>query len=558
MVDATASGAVCTIPAELPALTLGWDVLWWTTRFIRQPDGPRAGDEWRFTSEQLRFVLHWYAIDETGRWIYTRGVYRRSKGAGKTPTVAALALAELCGPVRFECFAQGGEERPWRVEPYMAGEPIAQPEPAPLVQLAGVSEKQTQNTMTMVLAMCAESPILDEYGLDVAQTRIFMPGTVGRLEPITARAETAEGARPTAVFEDETQHYTDSNGGVKLDQVNRRNVGKSPGGTARVLETTNAHAAGEDSVAERSHQVYLAMRDGRARTSSLLYDSREAPDDVDMADETSLMAGLTAAYGDAWWIDLPRIRDEVWDPATPPSHSRRFYLNQIASTVDAWLTQPEWAGCVDAAKVVADGDRIVLGFDGSRHRAKGVTDATALIGARLGDGHLFEVAVWEQPAGPAGDDWSVPQIEVDAAVHMAFDRWDVVGFYADSSLWESVIADWEARYTKQLKVKASANRPMCWHGTNNFGGRMSRALNQFHAAVVDRQLTHDGSYRLTAHALNARRRPRPSGMQIAKEHPESPRKIDAVVAAVYCWQARLDAVAKGLAEAPRRYRAKGF
>lgn len=551
--------AVVTLPAGVPERTLGWEVLWWSTRYIRQPDGPNAGAEWRYTPEQVDFVLRWYAINEAGRWEYIRGVLRRSKGWGKTPLVGSLALAELCGPVRFDSFAQGGETRPWRDEPYAPGEPIGKPEPAPWVQLAGVSERQTTYTMSMVLAMCAASPIVDVYGLDVGLTRIFTPGSAGRLEPITASASTAEGARPTAVFEDETHLWHQSNGGAALDRVNRRNVGKSPLGTARVLESTNAHAAGEGSVAEASHETWVAIRDGRARTTGVLYDSREAPGDIDLADEESLMAGLTAAYGDSTWVDLNRIRDEVWDPATPPSDSRRFYLNQVASSVDAWITQPEWAGCADAAKVVAVGDTIVCGFDGSRSRHRGVTDATALIGCRVTDGHLFEIGVWEQPAGPAAVGWAVPQVEVDAAVHHAFGTYDVVGLFADPSMWESVIAGWEARYHRRLRVKASGHRPMQWTSViaGTSASRMARALEQFHAAVVDGQLSHDGAYRLTAHVLNARRRPRPSGMQIGKEHPESANKIDAAVAAVYAWQARLAAVSAGAVRdsfVPRRIR----
>ncbi|MFD0034842.1 hypothetical protein ACFVJK_42855 [Streptomyces sp. NPDC127172] len=54
----------------------------------------------------------------------------------------------------------------------------------------------------------------------------------------------------------------------------------------------------------------------------------------------------------------------------------------------------------DLGREVQPGDRIVLGFDGSRKRARGVTDATALFGYRLSDGHLFTIGVWEQPSRP--------------------------------------------------------------------------------------------------------------------------------------------------------------
>ena len=532
-----------TLPTDEPEFTLGWEVLAWCSMYIRQPDGPDAGARWRFTREQVRFVLWWYAIDGRGRWLFSRGVLRRAKGWGKSPVVSALALAELCGPVRFAGWA--------------GSTPLSEPAAAAWVQLAGVSEKQTTNTMSMVLAMVSESPIVEDYGLDTGLTRIYTAAG-GRLEPITASAPTAEGARPTFVVEDETHHWTESNNGTDLDRVNRRNLGKSRDGSARMLETTNAHAAGSGSVAERSYDAWQAMSEGRAKTSGLLYDAREAPPDVDLGDDAELLAGLEAAYGDSTWVDLERIRAEVWDPSTPPEDSRRFYLNQISSAVDSWLSEPEWAGCADASKVVADRDTITLGFDGSRARARGVTDATALIGCRVSDGHLFELGVWEQPQGPAGHDWRVPITEVEAAVHAAFEKYAVVGFFADPSKWESYVAGWEAKYHRRLRVKATQGHPIEWWMAGGRSTLVIRALEQFHSAVVDTELTHDGSFALTRHVLNARRRVSRSGVQIAKEHPDSARKIDAAVAAVLAWQARLDALAAGVgrqaSSIPRRVR----
>ena len=76
---------------------------------------------------------------------------------------------------------------------------------------------------------------------------------------------------------------------------------------------------------------------------------------------------------------IDRIVADYWDPDTDPQDARGFYLNQITHASDSWLTQPEWAHVADATKVVADLEQITLGFDGSRGRAKGKPDATALI-----------------------------------------------------------------------------------------------------------------------------------------------------------------------------------
>lgn len=84
-----------------------------------------------------------------------------------------------------------------------------------------------------------------------------------------------------------------------------------------------------------------------------------------------------------------------------------------------------------------------------------------------------------------------------------------------------------------------------------------RALEQFQNAVIDKELTHSG-LALSRHVLNSRRRLGRSGVSIAKEHPESPNKIDAAVAAVLAYQARLQALSKGEATkttfVPRRIR----
>jgi hypothetical protein len=198
--------------------------------------------------------------------LWSRAILRRAKGWGKSPFLAALALCELCGPVRFSHFGKDGQ-------------PVGKPVALPLVQIAGVSEKQTNNTMSMVLAMCYESPIVDEYGLDLGLTRIYTR-IGGKLEPISASAPTAEGARPSFCVLDETHLWMVANGGHKLAEVIRRNLGKSRDGAARSIETTNAHQLGMDSVAERSHNAWAAQQARQGSRQSVLYDSREAPPDI--------------------------------------------------------------------------------------------------------------------------------------------------------------------------------------------------------------------------------------------------------------------------------------
>jgi hypothetical protein len=231
------------------------------------------------------------------------------------------------------------------------------------------------------------------------------------------------------------------------------------------------------------------------------------------------------------WVDLEEIKASIWDPDADPQVSRSDWLNQITHASDSWLSQPEWGACSRPDIVVGDRDPITLGFDGSRGRSDATTDATALVACRVSDGHTWLIEAWEQPdnwtrqMGP----WPVPTEQVDRKVRETIARYNVVGFYADPAKWESYVAKWEADFGARLQVKATRTNPIVWW-----------------IAVVDREMTHDGGSTLARHVLNARRRVSRTGTQIAKDHPESPRKIDAAIAAVLAWQCRLDALAAGI------------
>jgi phage terminase large subunit-like protein len=62
--------------------------------------------------------------------------------------------------------------------------------------------------------------------------------------------------------------------------------------------------------------------------------------------------------------------------------------------------------------------------------------------------------------------------------------------------------------------------------------RMGPATARFYSAVVDRLLSHDGSPALARHVGNAILKQDSRGARLSKEHKDSPRRIDAAVAAV--------------------------
>lgn len=538
--------------------TLGWSILEWQLDYLLQPDGPDAGQPWRYTPEQLRFILNWYAVDDQGRFAYRRGVLRRMKGWGKDPLSASLALTEFVGPCRF-----GG----WDAE----GRPVAIPHTAPWVQIAAVSKEQTKNTMTLFPGMMSRA-LIDDYGIDPGKEVIHKRGG-GRIEAVTSSPRTLEGARPSKVILNETHHWLEVDEGHEMARAIARNLAKSRDGSARSLAITNAHDPGLNSVAEWDWEAYQAISQGRSKATGFLYDSLEAPADTELAvidppddpaervkaherARESLRHGLVCARGDSVWLDVDRLIEEIYDPTTSPSMSRRFYLNQLVASEDAWLAPHQWNACTDATKVLADGDMVCLGFDGAVRN-----DSTALVACRVEDGHLELLGCWEKD--DKVEDWQVDRVAVDAAVAAAMSRFKVIGFYADPPYWQDALDKWTSEFGPRLLVKATGVRPLEWW--TNRQKAMVDALERFHDAIVsgavhgaEKTLTHSGDSVLAQHILNARRRDVRSGVLISKEHPGSNRKIDAAMAAVLAYECRADAVARGFARPRRAKRAYGF
>jgi phage terminase large subunit-like protein len=538
--------------------SLGWIAIWWIETFCVHGPGDVQGQAVELDEEFAAFILDSYALDDTGRRLYDSAFISRAKGRSKSELAGFITLFEAMGPARFDGWAEGGEtyEREGYVYTYAPGEPLGKLVTAPVIRCLATEEGQAGNTYDNVYFNLTEGPLGNGLPRDAAGlTRIFLPGG-GEIIPSTASNSSKDGGKETFVVFDETHLYTTRELKRMYDTV-RRNLAKRKAAEPWSLETSTMYLPGEKSVAEETHDLAKLIREGKSKTQRLLFDHREADADIDLTDPEQVRAGIREAYGPfSKVMDVERILTEFYDPRNDPQDSRRYYFNQPTSSKDAWVSSPEWMACA-SSKEVAKGEEITLGFDGSRKRTRGVTDATALIGCRVSDGHLFEIRIWEQPDGPAGEGWEVPITEVDYEVRQAFERFNVVGFFADPAKWESYIAQWEADFGKKLKVKSTQAHPIEWWMTGNRSYLVVRALEQFQNAVLDKELTHNG-LALTRHVLNARRRLGRSGVSIAKEHPESPNKIDAAVAAVLAYQARLQALSKGEATkttfVPRRIR----
>src|SRR5690606_8802792 len=117
------------------------------------------------------------------------------------------------------------------------------------------------------------------------------------IELLTNSERSSEGDPPTAILLNESHHMTWSSGGHALADVTRRNVGKSPESVgARVLELTNAHRQGMDSVAEQSYLSWQAQAAGKTRRDDILYDSIDGDPRTRLDDAESPARGPPPAY----------------------------------------------------------------------------------------------------------------------------------------------------------------------------------------------------------------------------------------------------------------------
>lgn len=461
---------------QRPYPSLGWYVLQFAYHYLPSPRD--SGEPLMFTNEQARSIVEWYAVDETGRrYIYRRGASRRSKGWGKSPREAVKAITALVGDVVPDGFDADGEPvgRPWGT----AG--LANP----WVQIAAVSEDQTDNTYSVIheLLTANDGRAADELRIDVGLTRCFLRDRPGKLEPVTAAAGSREGQPVTEAILDETHLWTPRNGGVKLARTLRRNVAKMGG---RSYETTNSFSPGEDSVAEATHKAVEKGAPG------IYYDAVEAPPVKPEDPDEKICEALAVAYGDSWWVDLDRLVQDIRDPDQPWEDSCRFFFNWNVDDRFKAVDSRRWLELAEPGDEPPAGTRIGLGFDGSIS-----DDCTVLIGCYEHEGkpRTFAIDIWSRPED-ASRTWRIPRGDVQARVREAFDHWDVGLMLCDPPKWQTEIEGWAEEFGEERVVFFDTNQPV----------RMAKACDRFLVALAEGAYAHDGSEELTSQVLAMHKR----------------------------------------------------
>lgn len=520
---------ILTVPNDGKELypTLGPLVCSWMEDCLVFGPGDLRGEPLRLDDEQRGFIYSFYEVmpkghAEEGRRRFKRCALSLAKGLRKTELGAFVAAAELSpsAPVRFD----GWDGR---------GDPTGRPVTDPFLALVAYTEEQSDELCYGALkAILEQSPISDEF--DIGLERIMRVGGDGKAVSLSSSPSARDGARTTWQCFDETHWFT-LDRLKKAHQTMLSNIPKRKASDAWSLEITTAPEPGVGSVAESTMDYARAVHEGRAKDARLFFFHREASAEHDLSTKKGARAAVIEASGAAAkWRDIDTIVSLWADPTTDRNYWERVWCNRLVRTsgqaFDAQLFKS-----LAGDSTVTDGDLITIGFDGAIFR-----DATALVATHVETGYQWLLGAWEAPHGHA--EWRVPEQEVDDCVDAAFQRYSVWRLYADPPYWQSWVAHWGGKYGSERVIEWWTNRRR----------QMTHALENYDTAMKQGALSHDGSAILGRHIANACRHDLPQLDEdgrhmwlIRKERSDSPRKIDAAMAAVLSWEARRDAIASG-------------
>lgn len=532
----------------------------WVEAHCVVPDGFRRGDPFRLYDYQLRYLVNFYLVRPDAEWVpenpvrapafvYRRGLLIGPQKLGKNPMIAAQVCVEGVGPALFAGWAarddgyacaDHGCRCGWEY-PYDPGEPMGMAWPTPLVQITAFSEDSTENTYDALRPMIEQGPLADLIPR-TGESFIRLPGG-GRIDTVTASDQSRLGQRVTFVPQDELGLWTRENRMTKVADTQYRNL-SGMGGRASL--TSNAWSPADRSVAQEQYE---------SESDDIYRQFDQPPKHLSYLDKRERHRIHRAVYPsdtlreNGGHLDLDSIESEAADLAKrDPNQAMRFYGNMIVVGSGTAFDTLRWPLLVDLQHEVPSRTWITLGFDGSQHK-----DATALIATEVATGYQWVAGIWERPLGV--EEWSVPVLDVNDAVDHCFATWTVWKMYADPAHWQSEVATWQGRHRADRVVPV-------WNNQRRF---IALAVQAYAVAIADRHLSHNGDPAFAAHIANAYRRDTQMYdedgrrlYELQKERPDSPKKIDAAMAGLLSWQARLDAMKAGIGRhsaSPERARA---
>lgn len=531
-----------------------WVSLAWIERHCVIPDGFSRGEPFVPADWQAWYFTNFYRVrsnaplptrDRPGigapAFFYRRAQVVMPQKAGKGPMTAAHICLEAVGPALFAGWARGGELYMcsdygcfcgWIYE-YQQGEAMGIPWPTPLIQVTAYSIEQASNIYDALKPMIDYGPLTTLIP-KTGEEFIRLPGG-GRIDMVTSSQLSRLGQRVTFVPQDETGIWYVQN---KMDKVATTQRRGASGMQGRTAETTNAWDPAENSVAQKTYEASLRVKD-------IFRLHKTPPINLSFRDKRDRRRILRYVYAGCNWIDLDAIDAEACEILlTDPAQAERFYGNRIVAGLGVYMPENIWTGSQRVIDV-PDGTPVAVGFDGSE-----TGDWTAIRCVTM-DGYRFTPTYGpsQRPTywNPAEWNGRVPRGEVHAAVDEIARRYRMRRLNGDPRDWESELGDWAVRYGEEVVFEWPTYRILQMHSA------LVRSKND----LTSGRSWHDNCAMTQEHALAARMVAKPADRYILGK-PAPHRHIDLVMADTLAYEAAMELHAEsGWGEPGRLTRVKG-
>jgi len=452
-------------------------------RIVKDGIAGRAGQLIRFRPWQKTLTYGVYARRPDGRYKHRRALIGLPRKNGKSAIVSGYALnALITGGQGAEVYGLASDKDQAKI-------------------VFNVTKRMVEMDEDL-------SQLIKPYR-DVLE----VPSTGSIFKALSSEAYTKEGLNPSFVVYDELHAApNDELFNVMLNAFGNR---VDPLMVCITTAGVKFDQTGGDSICYRQYQLGEQICKGEITDPTFYFAWWGAPDDADPSSPDN-WEGCNPGYN-----DIVSAEDFVAVYAThladgTVSDFKTKRMNMWVEAYKAWFPDGAWNGCKRQFEFVPPKKGVVLGFDGSRNQ-----DTTALVACTVEpDPKVIVVGVWERPLDKTmAVGWHVPRAEVKDAIREACRKWNVREVAADEYIW---ISELEELAEEGIPVVAFPQTMM----------RMGPATQRFYELVTNKRLSHDGNPTLARHIANAKLKTDARGSRLAKDAPNSPRKIDAAVAAV--------------------------
>jgi phage terminase large subunit-like protein len=436
---------------------------------------------------QKELIRHVYAEDDTGNLRHRICLLGLPRKQGKSAVASSLAIYDLLFG------ANGGE-----------------------VYSVAAEKEQARIVFADAKRMVEANPELLEM-VKLYRDAIEVPHTSSVYRVLTAENLSKEGLNPTLTVFDELHAQKNR----ELFDVMSLAMAARP--TAHLIAITTAgtrsDSTGQDSIAHTLYQYGQRLARGEEVDPTFFMAWYEAPADSDYR-EPDTWRIANPGLGAEGAGDLCSLEDFVSSVRrTPEAEFRTKRLNQWVNSQIGWLPSGAWELCQADFELDPDAE-YVLGFDGSFSG-----DASVIVGCTYPTdetpARIFMVKAWEKNLNIHDDNWRVDIAEVERTIVEFCQRYPKVREIACDPF----------RWQRSMAVLSELGLPIVEYPSTS-PARMIPACQKFFDAVSDNTLEHDGDPTLARHLDNAVVKQDSRGVRIVKEARNSPRKIDAAVAAV--------------------------